>query len=178
MTKTRPVLTLLLCTLAALLSACAPEPPGKGGVEAAETYYIDAALGFAIEYPADWTRVRVQTAPTVRWFPKIEKGRGTEILFTVTSFPPSEVPGGTERMLSDYVVSHPGFVLTAKEQIALSGTTPALQVLGYTSLRTILALFITSSQRAFVLEFSTLPEYFDQNRPFFEKMAGTFKALD
>lgn len=178
MTILRPVLMLFLCTLAALPSACAPEPAGKKGAEATETYYIDAALGFAIEYPADWTRVKVPTAPTVRWFPKTGKSREIDVMAAVTSLPPSEVAGGSERMLSDFSATHPGFVLTAREQIALSGATPALRVLGYTPHRTILVLIVTSSRRALVLEFSTLPEYFDQFRPVFEKMIDTFGILD
>jgi hypothetical protein len=173
----RFVWTLFLFTLAALPSACSPEPPGSKGAGAPGTYYIDAALGFAVEYPADWTRARAQTAPTVRWFPRTAKSRETDVMAAVTSLPPSEVPGGSERLLGDFSAAHPGFVLTAREHAALSETS-ALKVLGYTPHRTFLVLFVTSSRRAFVLEFSALPEYFDPSRPVFEKMIDTFRILD
>ena len=81
-------------------------------------------------------------------------------------------------MLSDFAAAHPGFVLTSEEQTNLAGAPSALRVLGHTPNRDILAYFITTHQRAFILEFSASSQWFESYRPIFEEMADSFRVLE
>lgn len=170
-------LTSSLGLLVILLTACMPKFGGDGEPEYVETYYIDAPSGFAMGYPADWTRVR-KAPSSVAWQPLPEKNGAAEVMVTVTSLSPAEVPGGDDRMLSDFAAAHPGFVVTSEEQMKRPEETPALRILGRTPNRVILALFITTRLRAFILEFSARPEWFDSYLPVFEEMADSFRVLE
>lgn len=170
-------LTLVFCILAIPLTACMPKFGEVGGPEHAETYYIDAPNGFAMEYPADWIKARKESA-SVAWQPPPGKDGAKEVMAAVTSFSPSEAPGGDDRMLSDFAAARPGFVLTSEERMDRPGGTPGLRVLGHTPTRVILALFITTGLRAFIIEFYAPPQWFDSYRPIFEEMADSFTVLE
>lgn len=167
----RLILPALLC-LAALLAGCALNPLSDKGGEA-ETYYLDAGRGFAIDYPSAWTRQRSAEGASVHWTP--DEG---ESLATVTSLPPAAAVGGYARMLADFTASRPGFVLTGREEVELDDGTPALQVLGHTPSRTLLAIFVTTRRRALILEYSAPPASFDRHRPLFWAMAASLIVLD
>lgn len=81
-------------------------------------------------------------------------------------------------MLNDFLAAHPGFVLSSREQMDVGGAPPALRVQGYTPNRIMLACFITTRQRAFVLEFSAPPQEFASYRTVFEEMANSFRVLE
>ena len=169
-------LTVVFCILVLPLTACMPGFGEDAGPEYVETYYIDAPNGFAIGYPAAWGKEK--RAGSVIWHPPPGSEAEAEVMAKVTSFSPSDVPGGYDRMLSDFTAAHPGFVLASKEQRAGEEEGPALRVLGRTPSRAILALFITSRLGAFIVEFSAPPQRFDSYRPIFEEMADSFRVLD
>lgn len=166
-------LSLLLFT--ALLVSCALNPLA-GDTEDAETFYLDAAGGFAIEYPAHWQRLPQTSPSTVRWMAQGEGGQEPEILAAVTSLEPTEAVGGYERMLADFTAAHPGFVLGARDEVEI-GTIPALQITGHMTGRTLLAFFVTTYQRAFLLEFSARADRFDRHRPLFREIADSLEVL-
>ena len=168
---------LPLCLLIVLLTACMPKSGGEAGPAYVEIYYIDDPNGFAMEYPADWTKVR-KAPSSVAWQPPPGDAGAAEVMATVTSFSPTDVPGGADRMLSDFAAAHPGFVLTSEEPMDGPGGTPALRVMGHTPNRDILAYFITTHQRAFILEFSASSQWFESYRPIFEEMADSFRVLE
>ena len=168
---------LPLCLLIVLLMACMPKSGGEAGPAYVEIYYIDDPNGFAMEYPADWTKVR-KAPSSVAWQPPPGDAGAAEVMATVTSLLPSEAPGGEDRMLSDFASAHHGFVITTEEQMDGPGGTPALRVTGHTPNRVILAYFITTRFRAFILEFSAPPEWFDSYRLIFSEMADSFRVLE
>lgn len=173
--KTPRWLTLFLCLLITPLTACM-KFAGESGPEPVETYYIDAPNGFAMAYPADWSRLRTRPS-SISWQPPPGEDEAAGIKVTVTSFSPSDVPGGDDRMLKDFAEGYPGFVATSEEVVELSGGATALRVRGHTPTRAILAFFVTTRQRAFILEFSATPQLFDASLPVFEEMADSFTVL-
>jgi hypothetical protein len=169
--------TLAVTILSILLTGCMPKSGGDNGPEYVETYYIDTPNGFAMAYPAAWIKIR-RGSSSVAWQPPTGEDGAAEVMATVTSLSPSEVPGGDERMLRDFASAHSGFVITSEEQIEGPGGTPALRVMGRTPDRVILVYFITARLRAFTVEFSAPPQWFDTYESIFVEMADSFSVLE
>lgn len=167
----RSLKPIFLCTLLALLGACALNPFG-GGDEHAETFYLDATGGFTIAYPATWKRSTGTNGAPVRWHDPKE-----EVTAAVTAFAPEQATGGYRRLLQDYAARHPGFTVAGEETVELASGVPALQVRGASADTAYLLYLITTRRRALVLEFAAVPERFDERRPLFREIADSFAPL-
>ncbi|MBE0595737.1 MAG: hypothetical protein IH614_00545, partial [Desulfuromonadales bacterium] len=76
----------------------------------------------------------------------------------------------------DFHAAHPDFTLQSRQEKLLPAA-PARELIGQTAERALQVYLLTSSQRAFVLEFSAPPADFDRMRPLFEEMAESFTIL-
>lgn len=167
----RTLILIVLCTVFALLGACALNPMA-GGDEHAETYYLDAAGGFAIEHPTDWNRSGGREGAPVRWAEP-----GGEATATVTSLAPEQATGGYRRLLQDYAARLPGLTVAQEETVEFAAGTPALRINAATGETAYLLFLVTTARRAFVLEFAAPPGRFDERRPLFMEMADSFTPL-
>lgn len=164
---------LALISILALLAGCALVPGKEGVPEMEKTYYFDAELGFTIDYPAAWSRLRSRSEPAVRW----RDGADGDIRAVVASRPLGPTTGGYDKMLAIFTLGHPDLVLAERREVKLGDTVPALRLTGSTVQRTILAFLVKTDKRAYVLEFSAPSEHFPEFRPLFEEMARSFTPL-
>jgi hypothetical protein len=171
--------------LAALLpgAGCLGKTNPQEGVSGHESYYLNANLDFAIEYPQGWIRTRwgekdaTHDQYTVEWTAPVVPGEPVVARVNVTALPPSLAREGLTGMLEDFQNTHPGFVVTDRREIELP-VGPARQILGHTPQRNYLVILLTSYRRAFTLSFSSPPEHFDQFRSAFLKMAESLILLE
>ncbi|MFA5516397.1 MAG: hypothetical protein WDA20_08930 [Desulfuromonadales bacterium] len=163
---------LFLCLTAGLVGCAAPAG-GKGGED---RYYLNANLGLAIEYPANWIRVRDVADPTeVKWSAPPDKKRHQPPALLLSAIP--LVPdGGTEFLEENFFAAHPGFVVADRQEIALPAS-PGRRLLGHLPQRKFLVYLLPAMGRTYILEFSAHPEDFEASRSLFESMAKSFRIL-
>lgn len=174
-------LTILMLLLS--LSGCAPGPgPTDPPTARPMAYYLDANLGIALEHPQHWPRQKRIVDPdpdsrlTVNWQPRRRWGKAPELGMTLTSLPPQRAVGGFATLLRYYLQRRPEVVSSHQQETAVAGL-PGLQLEGSTAQRQLLVYFVTSAQRAVVLEFSTTPAQFEAHRPLFEEIADSLTIL-
>jgi len=180
----RPGILLVLTMTATFLclTACmkpttpVPHESDEGG----KTFYFDASLGFTVEYPEGWekqaTHIRHATRG-VRWTaPVTPLHREGEAV--IASIPKAEGETTHEILLENFLKDHRTFTVSSREFLSGRPDKPTiLEVVGHTPERVYLLRFIITEVRAFTLEFSSPPEYFDLYRHLFEEMAESFSSL-
>lgn len=164
-------LLLLLC-----LVACSGRSPESDGQQIAQKMYVDARLGFAIEYPGNWQRIKPDPAVTnlVGWqSPRVENGQSVASL-RVFAFPAPK-PQNLEKTVQDHLAEAKTTIIQ-KEPFEISSTEiPSLSV--ETPRRHYWFLAAEGDTRWYLLKFSTLPEHFDSYLSLFEEVASSFATL-
>jgi hypothetical protein len=178
-----PILLLSLAALLlALASGCAPRPAEEAGIlEHKETYYFDAELAFAIEYPSDWKLERGSGRPpescTVHWQSSTQKDHTEPVVrAAVVACPLSHWPGEPVAMMADFLASRPALQISEEKEIALPGG-KATRLLGKDASRTHLAVFMRTMSRGYIVSFSTPGSDFENHRPLFDEMLESFRPL-
>lgn len=174
-----------LVAIALLFSLCSCAfGPGSPSDPAAMpmAYYLDANLGVALEHPQYWPRQKRVVNPdpdaqlTVSWQPRRRWGLAPELGMTLTSLPPKRAVGGFATLLQRYRERRPEVVSSNQVETVIAGL-PGLRLEGSTGQRELLVYFVTSAQRAVILEFSASPAKFAANLPLFEKIAASLTML-
>lgn len=174
---------LFILTLLIGLSGCAPGANAPANPTTLPmAYYLDANLGIALEHPQHWQRQKrkISLDPdarlTVNWQPRGRWGQAPELGMTLTSLSPQRAVGGFAALLRYYLERHPEVSSTLQEEAAVAGL-PGLRLEGSSGERRVLVYFVTSAERAVVLEFSAPPAQFEAHRPLFEKIADSLTIL-
>jgi hypothetical protein len=166
--------------LLALSMGCAPRPAEDAGIlEHMETYYFDAELAFAIEYPSDWKLERGSGRPpescTVYWqSSKPEDHTEPVVRAAVVACPLSHWSGGAKAMQADFLAERPALGISEKKEVALPGG-KATMLLGNDASRGYLAVFLDTESRGYILTFSTPGSEFEGYRPLFEEVLESFQ---
>ncbi len=161
-----------LLLLAGIFGCAAPSGEQSGGED---LYYLNANLGFAIEHPADWLRIKAGADPTeVKWSGPTDKKRRQPPSLIVSVYPSSgKAVDAIEKI---FLASHLGLIVTAREDVELPAAA-GRQLLGEFSGLDFLVYLLAADQGAYILEFSALSEDFAADRATFETMAKSFRIL-
>jgi hypothetical protein len=172
---TEAMVRLLVVLLAVMCGCAGPAPDGTTG-KARTEYYLDANLRFVIEHPQGWQRQPTleKGSNRVVWLAPIT---GDVVGLTVISMAPALVTGGFDSLLTRFAQDHPEFTPRGIEKLDLPGA-PARQALGSTPDSTWLVVLITSSQRAFILQFIAPQDRFEAWRPVFDEMLESFRVME
>jgi hypothetical protein len=144
-----------------------------------ETYYFDAELAFAIEYPSDWKLERGSGQPpescTVHWQSSILKDNAEPVVrAAVVACPLSHWPSGAEAMQADFLAEHPALGISEEKEVVLPGGKGTM-LLGNDASRTHLAVLLGTESRGYILTFSTPSSDFEKYRPLFEEILESFQ---
>lgn len=173
----------LLCltlTLAAMWSGCAQRSAEEAAIlEHKETYYFDAELAFAIEYPSAWKVVRGDGGEpescTVRWQSPLDQGRAEPVArLVVIACPVARWPGGLGEMREGFLATNPTLNLTEEKGVELPGG-KGLMLVGTDPLRTCMTTFLVSASRGYMVSFSAPSVEFENYRPLFAEMLESFQ---
>jgi hypothetical protein len=168
--------------LLALLPGCAPRPAEEAGIlEHLETYYFDAELAFAIEYPSDWKLERGSGRPpescTVHWQTSILKDHTEPVVrAAVVACPLSHWADGPVAMRDDYLAARPALQISEEKEVTLPGG-KATRLFGKGASRTHLAVFMRTESRGYIVSFSAPAGDFGSYRPLFDEMLESFRPL-
>ena len=157
------------------VAACAGPSPESDGEEIAQKMYVDSRLGFAIEYPGNWQRIkRDQVQNRVGWqSPRLENGLPVAML-RISAFP-EERPSNLEEAIEDHL-KNTRMTVIEQEPFKLS-TAEVPSLFASTAQKESWFLFASGDGRWYLIEFSALPDRFDSYLPLFEEVAGSFAVL-
>lgn len=173
-------LLCLIPLLFALSAGCATRSAEEAGIrEHRETYYYDAELAFAIEYPSDWTLERGSGRPpescTVRWHSSVPMDNAEPVVrAAVIACALSHWPGGPEAMQAGFLAEHPALDVAEQKEVVLPGG-EATMLLGNDASRAHLAVILRTESRGYIVTFSTPSRNFESYRPLFDEMLASFK---
>jgi len=174
---------IALCFLTFLVTACGYFTGDQGISDyELETMYIDANLLFALALPEPWKEVEQGTWPypsddSVAWRSQEQNAAGhPDVVARITSHPPETAIGGFNRLESRFLENRTGFKKISDTETDINGL-PALRVVGRFADRQSLVVFITTSRRAFTLEFTAPASEFDAYRLLFEEILQSFRVL-
>jgi len=183
MTLCRSRSIFLLCLiplLCALSSGCATRSAEEAGIlKHLETYYFDAELGFAIEYPSDWKFERGIGRPpescTVHWQSAVLKDNAEPVVrAAVVACALSHWPGGPEAMQAGFLAERPALEISEQKEVVLPGG-KATMLLGNDASRAHLAVFLRTERRGYIVTFSTPSRNFESYRPLFDEILESFQ---
>jgi hypothetical protein len=179
--RSRPnFLLCLIPLLFALASGCATRSAEETGIrDHLETYYFDAELAFAIEYPSDWKLERGSgrqpESCTVHWQSSAPKDNAEPVVrAAVVACALSHWPGGPEAMQAGFLAEHPALEISERKEIVLPGG-EATMLLGNDASRAHLAAILRTESRGYIVTFSTPSRDFASYRPLFDEMLASFK---
>jgi len=174
---------LLLILLPILLISCGPKNPAEQVADLPKRVYLDANLGFAVTIPEQWNREFVRSpevsgAPyEVRWVAELPELPGKTIEVEVALFPPAPLEEAEAAGMEDFILAHPGFNLTARNQLEKLAL-PASESLGHTSRRNYQIFHIATPKYVYQIACSVPPEVFDNYVPLFREIIETFTPLN
>lgn len=179
--RSRPIILLcLIPLLLALSSGCARRPAGEAGIlEHMETYYFDAELAFAIEYPSGWRSERGSGRPpescTVHWQSPSQKDIAEPVVrAAVVACLLSHWPGGLTAMRAEFLAGRPALNISEEKEVVLPGG-KGIMLVGNDASRTHLAVFLETENRGYIVIFSTPGGDFENYRPLFEEILESFQ---
>ncbi len=167
---------------ACLVFGCTVGPEGPGSTGQKKSFYFDAELQFAVEFPTEWRlrrgRGQEPESCSVYWYAPAPAGEAEAAAeATVVACPSSRWPEGADAMRDELLAAHPGLTLERRQGVALpTGAGELLE--GRDASRHYLVTVLPTERRGYIVSLSAPVDAFEALRPLFEEMLDSFEPVE